>query len=78
DPLEVPTITQLLQEIDDWEQKSTGLSSEDKAKVQDWQKTSLKPYVEYFRGHVATLIKSENTGKRGRDDADGGAESMEF
>ncbi|KAI6803525.1 prim-pol domain-containing protein [Hortaea werneckii] len=78
DPLEVPTITQLLQEIDDWEQKSTGLSSEDKAKVQDWQKTSLKPYVEYFRGHVATLIKSENTGKRGRDEADGGAESMEF
>ncbi|KAI7022008.1 prim-pol domain-containing protein [Hortaea werneckii] len=78
DPLEVPTITQLLQEIDDWEQKSTGLSSDDKAKVQDWQKTSLKPYVEYFRGHVATLIKSENTGKRGRDEADGGAESMEF
>jgi hypothetical protein len=33
--------------------------------------------VEYFKGHVANLLKEESRGKRERA-ADGGAESMEF
>ncbi|KAK3724460.1 p48 polypeptide of DNA primase [Vermiconidia calcicola] len=77
DPFAVPTVTQLLQEIDDWDQKNGALSEEERSKVQDWQKTGLKPYVEYFRGYVASLLKEEGKGKRGRDEDDG-AEGMEF
>lgn len=74
DPFTVPTVTQLLSEIDDWEtKKGADMSDDEKAKVQDWQKTSLKPYIEYFRGHVQNLIKEESKGKRGRED-----DSMEF
>ena len=43
DPLSVPTLHQLLSEINEWEEKNPGPSAEDRAKVQDWQKTSLKP-----------------------------------
>jgi DNA primase small subunit len=46
DPLGVPTVTQLLTEIDEWE-------GDDAKKVQDWEKTSLKPYIEYFKRFVA-------------------------
>ncbi|KAK3066743.1 p48 polypeptide of DNA primase [Teratosphaeriaceae sp. CCFEE 6253] len=79
DPLTVPTVTDLLQEIDSWDANHGDMSDEERAKVQDWQKTSLKPYVEYFRGYVAGVLKEEGKGKRGRDEeASGGAESMEF
>ena len=77
DPFAVPTVTQLLQEIDEWDKKNSGMSEEERLKVQDWQKTGLKPYVEYFRGYVASLLKEEGKGKRERDE-EGGAESMEF
>ena len=77
DPFAVPTVTQLLQEIDEWDKKNGDLSKEEKLKVQDWQKTGLKPYVEYFRGYVASLLKEEGKGKRERDE-EGGADSMEF
>jgi DNA primase small subunit len=81
DPLGVPTVTQLLQEIDSWDAEHKELSDEERAKVQDWQRTSLKPYVEYFRGYVATLLKEEGKGKRLRDEETGvgaGGEGMEF
>ncbi|TKA27050.1 hypothetical protein B0A50_05241 [Salinomyces thailandicus] len=79
DPFAVPTVTQLLQEIDQWDEKNSALTEEDRGKVLDWQKTGLKPYVEFFRGYVAGLLKSElAAGKRGRGDADGEAESMDF
>ncbi|KAF2271561.1 prim-pol domain-containing protein [Westerdykella ornata] len=68
DPLEVPTVTQLLSEIDEWEG-----GDEDDRKVADWEKTSLKPYVDYFRGFVSGLLK-EGGAKRNRDEVD----SMEF
>lgn len=76
DPFAVPTVTQLLQQIDAWDQEHTDLSEEERMKVQDWQKTDLKPYVEYFRGYVAALLKEEARGKRGRDEVT--AENMEF
>lgn len=76
DPFEVPTVLELLNEVDEWDKKDgAALSDEEKAKVQDWQKTSLKPYVEYFKGHVANLLKDENKAKRARDE---GNDSMEF
>nr|OQO13169.1 hypothetical protein B0A51_17668 [Rachicladosporium sp. CCFEE 5018] len=79
DPLAVPTVTQLLQEIDVWdaEARRKELSEEEKSKVEDWQKTGLKPYVEYFRGYVAALLKDESRVKRERDE-EAGTESMEF
>lgn len=70
DPLSVPTVTQLLQEIDEWE------GDESEKKLQDWEKTSLKPYVEYFRKFVAGLMEEEKPAlKRERQE---GADSMEF
>ncbi|GAB7341170.1 hypothetical protein MBLNU457_7465t1 [Dothideomycetes sp. NU457] len=68
DPLGVPTVQELLAEIDAWK----GEEGEGDAKMQDWQKTSLKPYVEYFRRFVDALIKDETAAaKRGREE-DGG------
>jgi DNA primase small subunit len=70
DPLEVPTVTQLLTEIDEWE------GDESDKKVADWEKTSLKPYVDFFRLFIAGLLKEgKETGvKREREDVD----PMEF
>lgn len=70
DPLDVPTVTELLGEVDEWESKQRD-DGENGKKTQDWEKTRLKPYVDYFRGFVAALIKDETGGKRGRED-DGG------
>lgn len=70
DPLSVPTVTQLLQEIDEWD------GEEGEKKLQDWEKTSLKPYVDYFRKFVSGLMEEEKPVlKRERQD---GAEGMEF
>ncbi|PPJ52745.1 hypothetical protein CBER1_11390 [Cercospora berteroae] len=74
DPFKVPLVTDLLDEIDQWDgNQGANMTEEQRANVQDWQKTSLKPYVEYFRGHVASLLKEESKGKRERED-----DSMEF
>lgn len=77
DPFSVPTVTQLLGEIDAWDDAHRGEGEDEVKKVEDWQKTSLKPFIEYFRGHVANLLKEEARGKRERED-DGGADGMEF
>ncbi|KAF2007819.1 prim-pol domain-containing protein [Amniculicola lignicola CBS 123094] len=72
DPFTVPTVVQLLGEIDAWKGQA---ETEDGKKVQDWEKTSLKPYVDYFRGFVANLLKDEKSGiKREREEG----EPMEF
>lgn len=78
DPFSVPTVGQLLAEIDAYAAED-GVSSRepadgDRAGVQDWEKTSLKPYVEYFRNFVNVLMKDEMAAKRGRDEDEG----MEF
>jgi DNA primase small subunit len=62
DPLEVPTVTQLLSEVDEWK------SDDEEKKVADWEKTSLKPYVDYFRAFVGALLK-ENGGVKRKADA---------
>ncbi|KAK5168638.1 p48 polypeptide of DNA primase [Saxophila tyrrhenica] len=71
DPFKVPTVTELLREIDEWDAKNRGLGERERAKVEDWQKTGLKP------GYVAGLLKEEGRGKRERHE-EAGAESMEF
>lgn len=76
DPLNVPTVTELLIEIDEWtkpEEDEVGSKI-----VQDWEKTSLKPYVEYFRSFVMTLMKDEQGVKVKREREENGADAMEF
>ena len=72
DPLGVPTVTELLGEIDAFDGQD--LKEEEGKKIQDYEKTSLKPYVDYFRTYVASLLKDEKGEKRERGDDD----AMEF
>ncbi|KAF2088476.1 prim-pol domain-containing protein [Saccharata proteae CBS 121410] len=61
DPLSVPTVTELLEEIDAWDREN-GAKQEpdaDVKKIPDWEKTRLKGYVEFFRGFVAGVMKDE-------------------
>ena len=70
DPLDVPTVTRLLTEIDQWEGEDVG------KKVQDWEKTSLKPYVEFFRTFIGGLMKAEGVDVKRKRVENGDA--MEF
>ncbi|KAL8289261.1 hypothetical protein RB597_001047 [Gaeumannomyces tritici] len=76
DPLEVPTVQSLLQEIDDWKTPESDADGSQGKTTQDWEKTSLKLYIEQFRAFVSALMKAERDPnvKRERDED----ESMEF
>ena len=75
DPLGIPTVTELLAEIDDWDGVNTKSEEEGESKkLQDYEKTSLKPYVEFFRSYVSSLLRGEKGVKREREDGD----PMEF
>ena len=81
DPFSVPKVTELLAEVDAWQDAPEDVGFvEDGAtmrKLQDFEKTSLKPYVETFEKFVKCLLRSETRLKRARDD-DGGIDGMEF
>ncbi|OAQ98381.1 hypothetical protein LLEC1_01490 [Akanthomyces lecanii] len=72
DPLGVPTVQSLLAEIDAWKCSDDGGAA---PAVADWEKTSLKPYVEYFRSFVAGIMRDERDARIKRERED---ESMEF
>ena len=72
DPLGVPTVQGLLAEIDAWKDDS---GSEDSKPVADWEKTSLKPYIDRFRLFVNGIMKDEKAAKVKRERED---EPMEF
>lgn len=75
DPLGVPTVTELLAEIDSWDTQNKKQKPEEEVKkLQDYEKTSLKPFVDYFKTHVGSLLKAEKGVKREREDDD----PMEF
>ncbi|KFY10005.1 hypothetical protein V491_07847 [Pseudogymnoascus sp. VKM F-3775] len=80
DPLAVPTVTELLGEIDKW----TGPEEVGGKHVQDWEKTSLKPYIDYFRTFVAGIVRDEKESekevkvKREREEGASAPEAMEF
>ena len=84
DPMGVPTVTELLAEIDSWDSSKTVTqrteaesrneeSGGEAKKLQDYEKTSLKPYVEYFRRYVQELLRDERPVKRERE-----GDGMEF
>ncbi|UKZ66984.1 uncharacterized protein TrAtP1_008148 [Trichoderma atroviride] len=77
DPLGVPTVQSLLAEIDAWKGGEEGEEGDDKSKVNiaDWEKTSLKPYVDQFRTFVSGIIKDEGITKVKRERED---DSMDF
>ena len=68
----MPTVTELLGEIDEFDGQE--VKEDEGKKTQDYEKTSLKPYVEYFRTYVAGLLRDEKGVKRERGDDD----AMEF
>ena len=72
DPFGVPTVTELLSEVDAFVKEEEG-SGRDSKSVQDYEKTSLKPYMDYFRSFVAKSLKSEQGIKREREE-----DGMEF
>ena len=75
DPLNVPTVTQLLHEIDSWKRADdTAMDEDDGRRMQDYEKTSLKPYIDLFKAHVTRMLKDEQGVKREREDD----EMMEF
>lgn len=95
DPLGVPTVTELLGEIDAWDGGRGGRKGEDEdgdedrksgneveqdgenaKRLQDYEKTSLKPYVEYFKAFVTNLMRDEKGVKREREKDEG--DPMEF
>ncbi|KAI9745957.1 MAG: hypothetical protein M1818_000638 [Claussenomyces sp. TS43310] len=73
DPLGVPTVTELLGEIDQWKAAPEGKVEGEGKSIQDWEKTSLKPYVEYFRSFVIALMRDEKEVKvkREREETNG-------
>jgi len=80
DPLSVPTVTELLEEINQWDHKhkkakieGEGAEARVEEKHPDYEKTSLKPYVDFFKVFVARLIRDE----RGEGKVNNG-DSMEF
>lgn len=88
DPLAVPKVTELMAEVDNFGRRQEGTEQESgfvengvtMRKLEDWEKTSLKPFVELFDGFVKTLLKSEMTRVKRERDEDGvtGAVGMEF
>ena len=73
DPLSVPTVTEILEEIDAFDEKVT--KNDCNTKSYDYEKTRLKPYVEYFKAYVARLLRDEKIVKRERDDNE---DAMQF
>lgn len=75
DPFEVPTVMELLTDIDEW----TRPEGEGEGKpVPDWEKTRLKPYVEFFRSFIAGLMRDEQDIKVKRERDESAADAMEF
>ncbi|KAF3923459.1 hypothetical protein ABW21_db0207698 [Orbilia brochopaga] len=57
-PDEVPTVLQLLKEIDQWK-NPVKKEGEESVRVPDIEKTSLKPYNDFFGRFVQRLLNSE-------------------
>jgi DNA primase small subunit len=66
DPFSVPTLESLLKELD-----SDNTMEQDSDSVKDYEKTSLKPHVEYFKSFLSGLseeIRSSLRTKRAEEE----------
>ena len=66
-PLSVPTVTDLLGEIDAFDRQAIKQDG-DVIKTYDYEKTSLRPYVDYFRSYVSGLLRDEKGVKMEREE----------
>ena len=66
-PLSVPTVTELLGEIDAFDRQAVNQDG-DVMKTHDYEKTSLRPYVDYFRSYVTGLLRDEKDLRMERDE----------
>ena len=64
DPFSVPTVASLLGEIDSWDK---GQEVQPKDRISDWEKTSLKDYIRYFKQHVDRIMTDERGVKREKE-----------
>lgn len=61
DPFQVPTLAQLMKELDEYEAKS----DKDESVVYDWQKTSLKePFEQFQKKFLVPLLNEERRAQR--------------
>ncbi|EPE03360.1 dna primase small subunit [Ophiostoma piceae UAMH 11346] len=84
DPLAVPTVQRLLHEIDTYKpsdedeadeaEETKDKEGDEEKKLQDWEKTSLRPFIELFRSFVLGLMRDEKDVKVKRERSEG----MEF
>ncbi|KAJ7039207.1 hypothetical protein C8F04DRAFT_1087506 [Mycena alexandri] len=63
DPEAVPTVTQLLDELD----SEAGAGAESSEHHSDWERTSLKPYVDMLDKHNQRIMEEVRKEKRGAD-----------
>ncbi|CAG8447134.1 8624_t:CDS:10 [Ambispora leptoticha] len=58
DPTKVPTVSSIICEMSQWNQKHPNASVQPgERKMNDYEKTSLKPYVKYFEDFVQEILK---------------------
>ena len=69
DPFSVPIVSDLLAEIDAWEKTHESHPTE---RISDWEKTSLKSYIRYFKQHVDDVMTDERGLRKERQEEVGG------
>ncbi|KAK6203592.1 uncharacterized protein RJT21DRAFT_119757 [Scheffersomyces amazonensis] len=73
-PTTAPNLKLIQSELEEWDRKPKNSNeNENEKRLADYEKTSLKPYIDYFAKFVNELIKEELSGKRSRED-----DSLEF
>lgn len=68
-PLTVPTVSHLLNEIDEYDAKHKPAEGETADRIADYEKTSLAPYIRYFKKFANQLVKEELKEKRSHEEA---------
>ncbi|KAI0034671.1 prim-pol domain-containing protein [Vararia minispora EC-137] len=61
DPENVPTVSQLMQELE------AGKLQESGEEQGDWERTSLKPYIDMFEAHIINIMNEVRIAKRATD-----------
>lgn len=72
DPFSVPTLPQILSELDEYEKKQNDGAGGDENKVRDWQKTSLRNSFSHFHKqlkHLQSTLRRKERDSRDAEDA---------